>query len=170
MEDPQAGIGLIEGLAKQSEKELRQALKNPEITYLDYFTGEIDHVAHSVNDPKMLGDELAKVDALIGRIWSAIEDSPLAGQTVFAVVSDHGMNNVAGIYSQTFSLPDLLNSPEGGAHHVVTNRHQLDQFKLAGLDPLVSKVVNESPASFYLQGQASKYPTAWLDLDGNERA
>ena len=80
------------------------------------------------------------------------------------------MNNVPGIYSQTFSLPDLLNSRTGGAHHVVTNRHQLSDYKVAGLDPLVFRVINPSASSFYLNGQADSYPTAWLDLDGNERA
>jgi hypothetical protein len=28
----------------------------------------------------------------------------------------------------------------------------------------------ESKASFYLKGQTNRYPTAWLDVDGNERA
>jgi hypothetical protein len=67
-------------------------------------------------------------------------------------------------------LPDLLNSPEGGGHHVVTNRHQLSDYKLVGLDPLVHRVVTPSTASFYLAGESAHYPTAWLDLDGNERA
>jgi hypothetical protein len=80
------------------------------------------------------------------------------------------MNNVPGIVSQTFSLPDVLNSPEGGAHHVVTNREQLSDFKLKGLNPLVHRVTNPSMASFYLKGEADRYPTAWLDIDGNERA
>ncbi len=80
------------------------------------------------------------------------------------------MNNVPGIVSQTFSLPDLLNSPAGGAHHVVTNRVQLSDYKLRGLDPLVHREITPSTASFYLKGEASRYPTAWLDIDGNERA
>jgi hypothetical protein len=80
------------------------------------------------------------------------------------------MNNVPGVLSQSFSLPDLFNSAAGGGHHVITNRHQLSDYKLMGLDPLVHRVITPSTASFYLAAQASQYPTAWLDLDGNERA
>ena len=169
IEDPQGGLGLEEGLAKQTEQELLQVLRNPDILYLDLFTGDIDHIDHSINDPRLLRAELRKLDSLAGRIWTAIQASSLASRTTFVVVSDHGMNNVPDIYSQTFSIPDLLNSPAGGAHHVVTNRHQLSDYKIAGLDPLVSRVVNPSTASLYLKDQANDYPTAWIDLDGNER-
>lgn len=170
LEDPEDGLGLETGLAKQMEVELEVDLQNPKILYLDLFTGNMDHVAHSINDPAVLRNELVKLDALAGRIWTSIQASSLVNRTLFAVVSDHGMNNVPDVYSQTFSIPDLLNSRGGGAHHVLTNRHQLDNYKIAGLDPLVSRVVNPSTSSFYLQGQANRYTTAWLDLDGNERA
>lgn len=170
VEDPQGGLGLEEGLAKQTEEEVLQALQNPDVLYLDLFSGDIDHTGHSINDPGILRLELQKLDLLAAKIWTAIQASPLASDTTFVVVSDHGMNNVPDLYSQTFSIPDLLNSPAGGAHHVVTNRHQLSDYKLAGLDPLVSRVVNPSTASLYLKDQANDYPTAWLDLDGNELA
>ena len=170
LEDPQGGLGLAGGLASETEKELIAMLQQPQVRYLDLFTGDVDHVAHSINDRKVLEQELAAVDALAGRLWNAIQASPEAAQTLFVAVSDHGMNNVPGIYSQTFSLPDLLNSRAGGAHHVVTNRHQLSNYKIAGLNPLVFRVINPTSSSFYLQGQANNYPTAWLDLDGNERA
>lgn len=170
IEDPQGGLGLEEGLSKQTEVETLQALGNPDILYLDLYTGDIDHIGHSINDPGLLRMELQKLDSLAGKIWTAIQAGPLAARTVFVLVSDHGMNNVPDVYSQTFNIPDLLNSPAGGAHHVVTNRHQLSDYKIAGLDPLVSRVVNPSTASLYLKDQANDYPTAWLDLDGNERA
>jgi hypothetical protein len=170
LEDPQAGLGLGEGLAKETESEVTRALDDPQVEYADLFTGDIDHVAHSINDRKMLDQELIALDALAGRLWNAIQASPEAARTLFVVVSDHGMNNVPGVYSQTFSLPDLLNSRAGGAHHVVTNRHQLSDYKVAGLDPLVFRVINPSASPFYLGGQANNYPTAWLDLDGNEQA
>jgi hypothetical protein len=35
---------------------------------------------------------------------------------------------------------------------------------------MVRRVISPSSASFYLTGQASRYPTVWLDIDGNERA
>lgn len=164
------GTSLDDVLARQTEEELDQNLKNPLVLYLDFFTGDIDHLGHATSDPADLLAALKRLDALAGRLWTAIEDSPYARQTLLAVVSDHGMNNVPGVFSEAFSLPDLLNSPAGGAHHVITDRHQLQEFKLSGLDPLVHRVITPSTASFYLAGQSAEYPTAWLDLDGNERA
>jgi len=157
-------------LAEQTKAELTSDLKRPEIVYLDFFTGDIDHEGHANNDPAALLHALRQLDALSGRLWTASQASPLADQTLFVAVSDHGMNNVPAIYSQAFSLPDFFNSPAGGAHHVVTDRHQLSDYKLLGLNPLVNRVVTPSTASFYLQNQGGSYPTAWLDVDGNERA
>jgi Type I phosphodiesterase / nucleotide pyrophosphatase len=157
-------------LAKATEAELTRELANPGILYLDFFTGELDHEAHATSDPKALLNVLRGIDALAGRIWHAIQESSLSGETLFVMVSDHGMNNMPEVISQTFSLPDLFNSPAGGSQHVVTNRHQMSDFKLKGLDPLVRRVISPSADSFYLQGQASRYPTVWLDIDGNERA
>lgn len=161
---------LEEDLDEETASELTRALPQPEVLYLDFFTGSLDHEAHATNDPAALYQMLRQLDALTGRIWIAIQNSPLADQTIFAVVSDHGMNNVPGILSQTFSLPDLFNSPDGGGHHVVTDRAQLSDYKLKGLDPLVHRVITPSTSSFYLAGEAPHYPTAWLDIDGNERA
>ena len=161
---------LDELLSRQTEQEIGQHLKQPEVLYLDFFDGAIDHQGHATNQPAALLDGLRQLDSLAGRLWTAIQNSPLAAQTIFAAVSDHGMNNVPGIFSQGFSLPDLLNSPGGGAHHVVTDRHQFEDFQLRGLDPLVHRVITPSTASFYLAGESSRYPTAWLDFDGNERA
>jgi len=157
-------------LAKATEAELTRGLQDPEIFYLDFFTGDLDHAAHATSDPKALLSVLRGVDALAGRLWHAIQQSSLPGETLFVMVSDHGMNNTPGVISQTFSLPDLFNSPAGGSQHVVTNRHQMSDFKLKGLDPMVRRVISPSATSFYLQDQASRYPTAWLDIDGNERA
>lgn len=157
-------------LGQQTEKELLAGLTNPQILYLDYYTGDVDHEGHATNDQAALLANLRRVDALAGRIWTGIQASPLASQTLFAAVSDHGMNNVPGVHSEAFSLPDLLNSPEGGAHHVMLNRHELADYKLVGLNPLVKRAYAASTASFYLPGQSERYPTAWLDLDGNERA
>lgn len=157
-------------LLQEEESELENGLANSEITYLDYYTGEIDHDGHQTNDPRALVDSLRTVDAVAGRIWTAIQKGPFAARTIFAVVSDHGMNNVPGIISQTFSLPDLFNSREGGGHHVITDREQFSDYKLRGLNPLVHRVVTASSASYYLRGQADQYPTVWLDIDGNERA
>ena len=157
-------------LAQQMESELLESLAGSSVLYLDFFTGDLDHEAHATSQPAALLNEMKNIDSLAGRLWTAVQKSSLARETVFVMVSDHGMNNVPGIISQTFSLPDLLNSPEGGGHHVITNRHPLSDFKLKGLDPMVHRVVTPSATSFYLEGEASRYPTAWLDIDGNERA
>jgi Type I phosphodiesterase / nucleotide pyrophosphatase len=161
---------LDELLEKRTEAELKARADDPEVFYLDFYTGDADHEGHSTNQPAAMFDVLHELDGLAGRLWTGIQSGPLASQTIFVAVSDHGMNNHPEIHSQAFSLPDFFNSPAGGAHHVVTNRHQLSDFKIMGLDPLVQRVVTPSTASFYLAGQSSKYPTAWLDLDGNERA
>ncbi len=165
-----ASPSLDSELQKQMETELEKKLADPQVLYLDFFNGDMDHEGHATNDPAALLDSMKRLDMLAGRIWTCIEQSPLAEETVMAVVSDHGMNNVSAVVSQTFSLPDLLNSPEGGGHHVVTNRVQLSDYKLRGLYPLVHREIAASTASLYLKGEASRYPTAWLDIDGNERA
>ncbi len=157
-------------LQAQTKAELEENLQQPQILYLDFFTGDVDHMGHATSEPAALLKELRQLDTLAGQLWTAIQKSPLADQTLFAMVSDHGMNNAPGIVSQTYNLTDLLNSPAGGAHHVVTNREQLSDFKFKSLYPLLHRVVNPSESSFYLRGEAERYPTAWLDIDGNERA
>ncbi|HEX4595711.1 MAG TPA: alkaline phosphatase family protein [Bryobacteraceae bacterium] len=164
------GFEIGSSVEEQTERELIAKLADPRIRYLDFFTGDYDHVAHGTPDSAAQRQALQRIDALIGRIWTAIEASPQAGQTVLAVVSDHGMNTQPGVYSQGYDLVQFFNSREGGAHHVATNRHPRTEYKLKGLDPFVSEVVTPSEESFYLKGESGRYPTALLDLDGNERA
>jgi hypothetical protein len=164
------GSELGNSIAEQTERELVEKLADPKIRYLDYFSVDFDHVAHATSDPAVQRQALQRIDALIGRIWSAIEASPQAAQTILAVVSDHGMNTQPGVYSQGYDLVQFFNSREGGAHHVVTNRHPMTEYKLRGLYPFVSEVVTPSEESLYLRGVGNQYPTALLDLDGNERA
>ncbi len=80
------------------------------------------------------------------------------------------MNTTQGVYSQGYNLIDWFNSSTGGGHHVLTNRHPMTEFKLVGLDPFVSEVISPSSESTYLAGESGRYPTAVMDLDGNERA
>jgi len=164
------GFELGSSVEEQTERELIAKLSDPSVQYLDYFTGDFDHVAHAASDVASQRLALERIDAVIGRIWSAIQSSALASQTVLVAVSDHGMNTQPGVYSQGYNLVRFFNSREGGAHHAVTNRHPLDEFKLSGLDPFVSEVVTPSAESLYLKGEAGEYPTAMLDLDGNEKA
>jgi hypothetical protein len=164
------GFEIGSSVEEQMERELIQKLADPEIQYLDYFTGEFDHVAHLTPDPASQRSALERIDSLIGRIWTAIQASPEAPRTMLVVVSDHGMNTDPAIYSQGYDLVEFLNRRAGGAHHVVTDRHPLTEFKLKGLDPFVSEVVTPSEDSLYLKGASKEYPTALIDLDGNERA
>lgn len=164
------GFDIGDSVAEQAERELIQKLSDPNVRYLDYFTGDYDHVAHSTPDPAAQRLALQRIDSLVGRIWTAIEASPLAAGTALILVSDHGMDTQPGVFSQGYDLVRFFNSRAGGAHHVITNRHPLTEFKLKGLDPFVSEVVTPSADSQYLKDLASQYPTALLDLDGNERA
>ncbi len=164
------GFGLGSTVEEQSERELIAKLADPSVQYLDYFTGDFDHTAHATADVASQRLALQRIDALIGRVWTAIQSSPLAAQTLLVAVSDHGMNTEPGVYSQGYDLVRFFNSRAGGAHHVMTNRHPMDEFKLRGLDPFVSEVVTPSDESLYLKGQSDDYPTVLLDPDGNERA
>jgi len=164
------GFEIGDSVEQQTERELIEKLANPGVRYLDYFTGDYDHVAHSTPDAAAQRLALQRIDALVGRVWTAIEASPLAAQTALVMVSDHGMNTQLGVFSQGYDLVRFFNSRAGGAHHVVTNRHPLNEYKLRGLDPFVSEVVTPSAESSYLKGVANEYPTVMLDLDGNERA
>ena len=166
----QTGFSMGIAVTDQVERDLVAALEKPGVRYLDYFSGDFDHSAHLTADPLTQRHSLERIDALIGRLWTAIQRSPYAKQTVFVVVSDHGMNSDSTIYSQGYNLVKLFNSAEAGGHHVLTNRHPLTEFKIRGLDPFVGKVRNPSDHATYLAGQQNEYPTAVLDLDGNERA
>jgi hypothetical protein len=170
LDEWQLGLPWANSIYRQTEADLIRNLADPQIRYLDYFSGDYDHVAHLTGDRVSQLHTLEDLDALVGRIWNAIAASPLAANTALVLVSDHGMNTSETIFSQGFSLVDWFNSPAGGAHHVLTNRHPLTEFKLKGLDPFVSEVITPSPDSEYLAGQADQYPTVMLDLDGNERA
>jgi len=163
------GFELGSTVEEQTERELIAKLYDPGVRYLDYFTGDFDHTAHAASDAQSQRLALQRIDALIGRVWTAIQNTPLASQTALVMVSDHGMNSVPGIYSQGYNLVQFFNSRAGGAHHVVMDRHTLEEFKLRGLDPFVSRVVTPSDESLYLKGEDDDYPTALLDLDGNER-
>jgi hypothetical protein len=165
----QKGFEFGDAILEQQERDLIAKQSDPEVLYLDYFSGEFDHVSHLTNDESTQLNQLRQIDAMLGRVWRAIGSSALANQTVLALVSDHGLNSIPGVYSQGYDLVRFFNSTEGGTHHVVTNRHPRGEYKLRGLDPFVSWVETPSQESTYLAGD-KEYPTALLDLDGNERA
>jgi hypothetical protein len=165
-----AGVPSYEQLLdNQTDADLAADLARNKVLYLDFYDGDVDHQGHATSQQDALLEVLRGVDARVGRLWTEIQKSPLAKKTVFAMVSDHGMNNVAGVISQTYSLTDLFSRPEGGGHHIVTDRQQLSDFKLKSLDPFTTRVVTPTKTSFYLADAANRYPTAWLDIDGNER-
>jgi Type I phosphodiesterase / nucleotide pyrophosphatase len=169
-DDWQIGFSFSKSVYQATERDVLRDLKDPEVRYIDYFTGEYDHTAHLTNDRVAQLHVLDQLDALVGRIWHAIGESPLADTTALILISDHGMNTTEHTYSQGYSLVDWFNSAAGGGLHVITDRHPLTEFKIKGLDPFVSEVITPSKESGYLAGKASDYPTVVLDLDGNERA
>jgi hypothetical protein len=154
----------------QLERELIQNLNDPRIRYLDYYAAEFDHAAHHNRDRATHLLALQNLDALVGRIWTAIQESPLASETVFVLVSDHGINSDERVYSQGYNLVKLLCSRAGGGHYVVTKRRLLNDYSIKGIYPLIPLITTTTPDTFYLKNQSTDYPTALLDFDGNERA
>jgi hypothetical protein len=154
----------------QLEREVLESLNDPQIRYLDYYTPRFDHVSHLNRDRESQLSALREIDHFVGRVWTAIGRSPLAASTVLVLVSDHGTNSDETVYSQGFNLIELLASSRGGAHHVISKRPLLADYTLKSLSPTVPLITTTSQNSAYLKGQSSSYPTALIDLDGNERA
>jgi len=154
----------------QAERELEAKLNDPRVRYLDLLAMSFDHTAHHNNDRDSLLEVLRELDAVVGRVWTAIEKSPMAAETALIIVSDHGFNTDERVISQGFNLVKLLGSAAGGGHHVITKRRLLLDYSLKGVNPLVPPITTTASQSYYLNGQSLDYPTALLDFDGNERA
>lgn len=154
----------------QLERELIERLDNPRFRYLDLYISDFDHAAHHNRDRESHLYALQAIDAVIGRIWTAIQKTPQAAETALILVSDHGINTDERVYSQGYNLVKLLGSREGGGHHVITKRRLMLDYSIKGFYPLVPLITTTTPDSFYLKGQSTEYPTALLDFDGNERA
>jgi hypothetical protein len=154
----------------QIVREMIEKLNDPRVRYLDMWTGSFDHVAHHNNDRESHLAALRELDVLLGRLWTAIQKSPMASETALIVVSDHGFNTDERVISQGFNLVKLLGSSGGGGHHVITKRRLLLEYALKGINPFVPPITTTTAESYYLKGQSSDYPTALLDFDGNERA
>jgi hypothetical protein len=154
----------------QLERELVERLNNPRFRYLDLYIGDFDHAAHHNRDRESHLYALRTLDAIVGRIWTAIQKTPQAADTALIMVSDHGINTDERIYSQGYNLVKLLGSREGGGHHVITKRRLMLDYSIKGFYPLVPLITTTTPDSYYLKGQSTAYPTALLDFDGNERA
>ncbi len=164
------GIGGRAILNEQMERELLGKLKDPKIRYLDIYTTDFDHATHHNRDRASHLSALREVDALIGRIWGAIRNSPLAAETALVLVSDHGTNSDERVYSQGYNLVKMLGAATGGGHHVITKRRLLNDYALKGIYPLVPLIYTTTEDSYYLKGRSTSYPTAIIDFDGNERA
>ncbi len=164
------GIDLRHAVFSQFERELIEALNDPRIRYLDLFDMSFDHAAHHTNDRESHLAVLRKFDSLLGRIWTGIEKSPLAAETILIVVSDHGVNTDERVLSQGFNLVKLLGSREGGGHHVITKRRLLLDYSIKGVNPFVPPITTTTSQTYYLKGRSTDYPTVLLDFDGNERA
>jgi type I phosphodiesterase/nucleotide pyrophosphatase len=154
----------------QIVREMIEKLNDPRVRYLDMWTGAFDHAAHHNNDRESHLASLRELDAILGRLWTAIQKSPMASETALIVVSDHGFNSDERAISQGFNLVKLLGSHSGGGHHVITKRRLLMDYSIKGINPFVPPITTTSSESYYLKGQNTNYPTALLDFDGNERA
>ena len=165
-----AGLELRNSVPDQLTRELIEALGDPRFHYLEIVTTDFDHTAHHNNDREAHLYALKELDAMLGRIWTAIQKSPLASETALILVSDHGFNTDEGVYSQGFNLVKLLGSSAGGGHHVITKRRLLADYAIKGVNPFAQDIVTTTRDSYYLKSQSTDYPTAMLDFDGNERA
>ncbi len=154
----------------QEERELIAKLDDPRVRYLDLLMMNFDHTAHHNNDRDSHLHSLQEIDAVIGQLWTAIQKSPMANDTAFMVVSDHGFNTDEQVISQGFNLVKLLGSANGGGHHVITKRRLLLDYSVKGVNPFVPPITTKASQSYYLKDQSAEYPTALLDFDGNERA
>jgi hypothetical protein len=154
----------------QLERELIERLNNPRFRYLDLYLSDFDHAAHHNRDSESHLYALQSLDAVVGRVWAAIQKTPEAADTALVMVSDHGVNTDERVYSQGYNLVKLLGSREGGGHHVITKRRLLLDYSIKGFYPLVPLITTTTPDTYYLKGQSTAYPTALLDFDGNERA
>lgn len=164
------GLDLRHAVFSQYERELIEALNDPRMRYLDLFDMSFDHAAHHTNDRESHLAVLRKFDSLLGRIWTGIEKSPLASETILVVVSDHGFNTDERVLSQGFNLVKLLGSREAGGHHVITKRRLLLDYSIKGINPFVPPITTTTSQTYYLKGQSTDYSTVLLDFDGNERA
>ena len=167
----QMGFNYRNAPTKQNEDDIvKKVNKNPEIDYLDYFNGSFDHISHHNNDRQSRIEVLKQLDITIGRIWTAIKQSPRADETALFVVSDHGFNSDEKVYSQGFNIVKLLASANGGGHHVITKRRLMLDYSIKGIYPLIPLITTVSTDSYYLKDQSKDYPTALVDFDGNERS
>lgn len=164
------GLEVRNTIFDQLERELIERLDDPRFRYLDLYISDFDHAAHHNRDARSHLYALQAIDAIIGRVYTAIQKTPQAAETALILVSDHGINTDERIYSQGYNLVKLLGSREGGGHHVITKRRLMLDYSIKGFYPLVPLITTTTPDSFYLRGQSTKYPTALLDFDGNERA
>ena len=155
---------------EQLERELIASLSDQRVRYLDLLTMDFDHTAHHNNDRESLLATLQQIDALLGRLWTGIQNSSMASETAFIIVSDHGFNTDERVISQGFNLVKLLGSRAGGGHHVITKRRLLMDYSIKAVNPFVPPITTTASESYYLKGQSQSYPTALLDFDGNERA
>ena len=166
----QLGLGGRDIINAQQERELLEKLQDPRVRYLDFYSTDFDHAAHHNRDAATQLAALRELDALVGRVWTAIQKTPEAADTALVLVSDHGTNTDERVYSQGYNLVKLLGSAAGGGHHVVTKRRLLNDYALKGVYPLIPLIYTTTEESFYLKGQSTTYPTALVDFDGNERA
>ncbi|HYV12672.1 MAG TPA: alkaline phosphatase family protein [Pyrinomonadaceae bacterium] len=164
------GFEMRSAITDQLVHEVITKLNDPKIQYLDLMMEDFDHVAHHNNDEQSHLFVLKRMDAVIGQVWTAIQKSPLADQTAMVLISDHGVNTDAKVYSQGYNLVNLLGSKAGGGHHVVTKRRLMLDYAIKGVNPLVPLITTTTPDTYYLKGESTTYPTALLDFDGNERA
>src|SRR5437763_9606394 len=75
------GLDMKNAVFTQYEHELIDRLNDPRVRYLDLLLMVFDHAAHHNNDRDTHLEALQELDGLVGRIWSAIQKSPMGAET-----------------------------------------------------------------------------------------
>src|SRR4051812_29290064 len=149
------GLELRNFIQDQLERDLINKLSDPAVRYLDYYTTDVDHRTHHNRDRESQLAAVREVDATLGRIWTAVQKSALAKDTVVVLVSDHGTNTDPNVISQGYNLVKLLGSTAGGGHHVITKRRLMMDYALKGAYPFVPLITTTTDTSLYLKGQST---------------
>ena len=73
----QRGLEFGDAILEQQERELIAKLADPEVLYLDSFSGEFDHIAHLTNDESTQLNQLRKIDAMLAESGGRSGPAPL---------------------------------------------------------------------------------------------
>ena len=133
----------------------------------------IDHQQHVDPHPQNLIHWIAKLDELIGHIFSAVEQSSRKDKTVVALVSDHGSEIQPGKTAFSFPITREFRTQLFGGHTVKTmlveNSWSSLTTPVAGIDSPRIYESQDSPYGEHSGGEKG-FVTCFIDNFGNGRS